>query len=124
MVSGAQDSAWFEGEASAYNDFGIYSIDNAELNLQEVYRGDSTTDYRRSPAFDYWEPYSGDLVTMTVEGTNYQNVLVFDNGFEGDINNPYYRKATYYWAKGVGIIKRTIITTGGLVRTSTLVSSD
>ncbi len=58
--------------------------------------------------------------TMTVEGQIYNNVIKTFSTFGGDTSNTYFKDATYYWAKGIGIIKREIKTYGGSVKTQTL----
>ena len=61
------------------------------------------------------------MPSMTIEGKTYTNVISggIDNTYM-DINAPNYFKRTFYWAKGVGIVKRVIITTGGAIKTHTL----
>ncbi len=60
---------------------------------------------------------------LTVEGKLYNNVIqtIGDNG--ADPSNPDYRRAVTYWAKGVGIIKRTK-TTGSDTKTYFLVRNN
>lgn len=128
MVSGAQDAPWFDAETQPNSYLGYTStVDNAELILFERFHVPTPYNYDMMVVFDYSEPYSGDFVTITVEGIAYQNVIVFKRIYDATglgIDDPSYRKATYYWAKDVGIIKRTIVTSGGVVKTFTLVSSD
>lgn len=63
-------------------------------------------------------------LTITVEGKIYNNVVVTINENGLDISNPAYQKTVYYWANGVGIIKRTTITTGGVAKTYTLLRNN
>ena len=62
--------------------------------------------------------------SMIIEGKTYNNVVttVYDRNL--DINHPDYLKETYYWAKGIGIIKRELITTGGAVKTARLLRNN
>ena len=61
--------------------------------------------------------------TVTVEGKTYSNAQInsSDNGLEQ--SDQAYRKSVYYWAKGFGIIKRTIVT-GGVTTTHTLLRNN
>ena len=60
------------------------------------------------------------IPSMTIEGKNYSNVIMGSSEYLSDINDPEYEKRTFYWAKGIGIVKRQIITTGGAVKTQLL----
>ncbi|MGZ5133802.1 MAG: hypothetical protein ACXWCG_01575 [Flavitalea sp.] len=61
--------------------------------------------------------------TVTVEGKTYSNAQInlSDNGL--DPSDQAYRKSIYYWAKGIGIVKRTIVT-GGVTTTHTLLRNN
>lgn len=63
-------------------------------------------------------------LTMTVEGKTYNNVVVTYNDFGGTIADSYYKNTVYYWAKGTGIIKSRVITTGGAIKTYTLLRNN
>jgi len=63
-------------------------------------------------------------LTMTVEGKTYNNVVVTYSSFGGTINDSYFKNTVYYWAKGIGIIKSRVITTGGAIKTYTLLRNN
>ena len=63
-------------------------------------------------------------LSVTIEGKTYNNVEDFTIANGIDINADYYKKKIYFWARSVGIIKRTIITTGGRVKTYTLIRNN
>lgn len=72
-------------------------------------------------SFTNTENYGGYIIpSMIIEGNTYQNVLRFISSNSDDPSALYYLKTDYYWAKGVGVIKRIITTSKG-VQTSTLV---
>ncbi len=60
-------------------------------------------------------------LSLTVEGILYSNVVRTDVQPTVDINDPFYKKFTYWWAKGIGIIKRSETRTGGAIKTWTFV---
>src|SRR6478672_5489400 len=55
--------------------------------------------------------------TLTVEGVTYTNVIKTetDNGLP--VTDPNYKKNTFYWAKGVGIVRRETVSFNGFVTT-------
>ena len=57
------------------------------------------------------------LPSVTIEGKTYLNVAFFSDAIGLDITQPSYHKSTYYWVKGIGIIKREI-------RTSTSIKTE
>ncbi len=60
------------------------------------------------------------IPSITIEGKNYSSVIKGSSENVSDINDPDDEKRTFYWAKGIGIIKREIVTTGGVVKTHLL----
>jgi hypothetical protein len=48
--------------------------------------------------------------SFLVEGKSFTNVLQFINTNHDNIGDPSYKKTVYYWAKGIGIIKREVKT--------------
>ena len=104
---------WFDGEARAGS---AYAIDSAALafcgrdNLLPL-----TVDRNSNCLYGFAYLYVGvstSLASLAIEGKTYNEVLqvVSTNGMEQDANEPWYFKSTYYWTKGVGIIKRTVVT--------------
>lgn len=77
-------------------------------------------DQANIPVFYCTETTQSNL-SMSVEGINYNNVILTVNDTGVDINHPAYKLTAYYWAKGVGIIKCRTISTGGAIKTYTLV---
>ena len=103
---------WFYGTAETTANFPIAS-DTAYIYLSG---GESNV---MSEVFLRYH-YQSSTETMAVEGVTYNNVVTDVNDSGLPVNSPNYRKTIYYWAKGVGIIKRTVITTGGVAKTYTL----
>lgn len=103
---------WFYGTAEAYSYFSTASDTSYVL----LWGGETNT---QSEVFLQYH-YQNSTDIMTVEGITYNKVVtdINDNGLQ--VNDPSYRKTIYYWAKGIGIIKRTVITTGGVAKTYTL----
>lgn len=59
--------------------------------------------------------------SIIVEGILYEQVVITTDEQGGpNINDSNYIKTINYWAKGKGIIKRTIIKTGAVVQTYTV----
>ena len=102
---------WFADSAISYiygsaGGFYIAPTDTAYLNL-----GGS-----------FWYPYkysqspsqTNVLASFDVEGKTYTNVLQFISSTTTNVTDPYYKKTIYYWAKGIGIIKREIRTNNSI----------
>src|SRR5436190_12095574 len=107
---------WFNGHADAFCDgLGINNnCDSAAVDLMEG----------GLMAFEGVQSYPSNL-SVAIEGKTYNNVIIHDSWTSTiDINDPRYVHNIYYWAKGVGIIKRTNITTGGAVKTYTLLRNN
>lgn len=64
------------------------------------------------------------IPSLTIESKTYTDVVESIAVREVGINDPAYNKSTLYWAKGIGIIKRRVITTGGTVKTYTLIRNN
>lgn len=114
--NGYIQTVWLKGDAIAmFDPFGD-SNKNGPLSL---------TDYIDnliliSGSFSMGENDHSDL-SITVEGTTYQNVVVHKTYSGVAIDHPAYLKTEYYWVKGLGIIKKSIETTGGNRKTYYLV---
>ena len=61
-------------------------------------------------------------LSMNIEGKTYNNIIETIS-VSGNPTDPYYVKTIYYWAKPVGIIKRTIIN-GSSIKTYTLLRNN
>lgn len=111
--TGTSSSVWLSGFAKM--SYGDYLF--GEMNL-----------YEESGAYPslmfYFGPSTVPILAMTVEGRTYNNVVETIWGTPFDISDPLYKKTTTYWAKGIGIIKREVITTGGVSKTYTLLRNN
>lgn len=96
----------------------IYASDNIIKNAGEIV---------------FWNPAKSDygikndmgvesIPSITIEGKTYQNVLRFVNKNGSDTTATYYIKSDYYWAQGVGVIKRSLKNAQG-VHTETLLNN-
>lgn len=92
---------WMTGFAFTPFDYPFKSVNNSVVDLRPTLVGGSTIFYMA----DTDQPN----LTMTVEGKIYNNVVVTVYESGPDTSAPYYTKDIYYWAKGVGLIKRTFI---------------
>ena len=89
-------------------------IDTADVGLQETDDSYITVIYHTPEVMN----------AVIIEGKSYDNVVLTITQNTNDINNPEYKKSICYWAKGIGIIKRTVIKTGGAVKTYTLLRNN
>src|SRR4051812_17409274 len=67
-----------------------------------------------------WYPFPVEIIpSIVIEGNTYINVIKasWNNGLV--ISDPDYFETNYYWAKGAGIVKRTVIS-GNNIKTETL----
>jgi hypothetical protein len=111
---GSTQTAWFTGHVYPPFVFPFASTDTAAVDMREPDNG---------PVFFATESTQSNQ-TMIVEGRTFNNVLVRANDFGRSVNDPNYKKTIYYWAKGVGIIKRSLITSGGATKTYTLLRNN
>lgn len=108
---GSASSEWFYGNASlVLATMPFASSDTEAVRLYGQYG---------SPDFIFSASSQSNL-SLLVEGVTYNNVVETISDAGVDINHPAYHYDTYYWAKGIGIIKRREITTGGTIKTYTL----
>lgn len=78
----------------------------------------------------FWYPFlsnyfgslqqASSIPSLIIEGKTYTNVIQFISSTTNDTNNPSYKHTIYYWAKGIGIIKREI-RTSNTAKTESLV---
>ncbi len=108
-------SIWFKGVARAHYQYNA-PLSNLPLNLVD-YIGNSVL---YGGAFSYDENTSI-IPTFTVEGNNYSNVIIHKTFTSLEINHPNYLKTEYYWAKGIGIIQKSIERTNGVRQTFYLI---
>ena len=121
--NGNQASSWFGGDDSLNYGVsgGIGGIggnpqpsDTFGVNLYEM-QGNYLTAFYCSNS-----QYSN--LSMNIEGKTYSNVIETIRA-SGNPSDPGYKKSIYYWAKPVGIIKRTIIN-GSSIKTYTLLRNN
>ena len=107
--NGNQSSNWFVGADSLdYGSFnggiggpqGPSASDTFGVNLYELQNYFLTAFYCSN------SQYSN--LSMNIEGKTYSNVIETISA-SGNPTDPGYKKIIYYWAKSVGIIKRTMI---------------
>ena len=101
--NGTSQEDWFYGKAVA---FSRYSSNEGALFLSEQDRISNTN---KGIAFIYQSVNPG-AVSVTIEGKTYPNTLIFSYDNNYSPTQAAYHKRTYYWAKGIGIIKREIRT--------------
>ena len=109
--NGATPQDWFYGIAN--NSSFVTSSDTATaLYLIEKDKGGAFN----YPIIISSGPYGGVsiLPSVTIEGKTYVDAVVFTSSSSLDTSQFYYRKSTYYWVKGVGIIKREIRTSNSI----------
>jgi hypothetical protein len=118
--SGTSQKEWFYAVAqSTFPSFdNSKNSDNASLVLLEKNR---TTDTPINYAFVYPLDTISSLVekmsiisSILIEGKMYSNVEFYSNSNGIDSTNADYARSIYYWAKGVGIIKREIKTSNSI----------
>ncbi len=115
---------WFYGVAHSGPNYFTNSDTASWVDLAEI---DTLNDIRvNNYAFFY--PEGGSVFSLTptiipslaIEGKSYSNVVFCSDSNSPDSTAAYYVKTNYYWAKGVGIIKRTI-KTANYVKTENLI---
>lgn len=115
-VTGSTSSDWFYGFADAHISTYIGASTNF-ANVRLIEKSRSVT------VIDSWYFLTAQSKkispTITLEGKDYSDVVQFTDSI-GQPSNQNYLAYTYYWAKGLGIIKRSI-TTGNSTQTWTLV---
>lgn len=127
--TGASQQDWFYGMANSYLISGITPVnsDTAFLLLRER---DRINNADRNYVFGY-PVYTSNgstlttfvLPTITLEGKTYANVVVYIAANGLDATQNYYLKSIYYWAKGIGIIKREVQTNSS-IKTDLLVRNN
>ena len=111
-------SEWLNGTAVAQPDYTNFyphpSTDTSAIDLRET---DNSSIFYLSQ--------SGPVLNgINIEGRSYNNVVLTIEANGIDTNASYYKKNICYWAKGIGVIKRTLITTGGAAKTYTLLRNN
>ena len=109
--SGISQNVWFDGYAQAGS-----PTDDA---IADMYELDSTGSGIHSNIIT--EP---PISSITIETKTYSEVIKSVAVTAVDSNDPAYNQTTLYWAKKIGIIKRTIITTGGAIKTYNLIRNN
>lgn len=111
-VKGNGPIDWFYGIANAdfLMSYDVHSTDFGVLWLSEI---DRMTNNNKGFVFKH--PFVPGQLTpaMNIEGKDYADVILISstNGFIP--SSPNYVACSYYWAKGIGIIRRSITTSTG-----------
>lgn len=106
--SGSSATDWFEGFASA-----VYGELKIIDRLRNIAYGGPAFYYSLTTYNTVYSAYDI-MPQMTVEGKTYNNVIMVMNANTSDTTASFYYRSTYYWAKGVGIIKREVKTPGNI----------
>lgn len=117
------ETLWYQGSANAFYGTSSPYVSDTAAKIRFSAK-DNLSPY---PANDYG--FSSDtsssvsyqhLSSMAVESNMYNDVVVCSSTSPGfNATDSFYFKSTYYWAKGVGIIKR-IVQTNSTITTSLL----
>lgn len=110
-------SIWFKGIASAH--YQHYApLTNLPLNLSYPKIKNFNTYYEH---YFYYDENTIPITSFNVDGITYTNVIVHNTDSGLEITHPNYLKTEYYWAKGIGIIQKSIETTNGIRKTYYLI---
>ncbi len=106
---GVSQTEWLQGSAAtSFPSFVPYkSSDTIALSL---YGHDADT----TSALFYLSENMPTDQSLIVEGISYHNVAVTSISNLYDAGSPYYENRTYYWAKGIGLIRSRSITPGNV----------
>ena len=108
----SSSSVWLTGIADIH--FSYFPSDTVALDLREPVG---------LQAF-YLSESDQPGLNIVVEGRAYSNVVLTISEIYMDISHPQYKKTSTYWAKGIGVIKREVITTGGASITYSLLRNN
>lgn len=118
--SGASEKDWFYGVAKSIMP-GLEYYNNSDSAVLSLLEKDRTTDHIINYAFFYplinfYSPQEkiSAIPSIIVEGKNYSNVELYSNSNRIDTTDANFLRTTYYWAKGIGIIKREIKTSNSI----------
>lgn len=124
--TGTEDWLYAIASSASFSYAGSGATESADLKLLERNRSRNEDrlyifNYPLTQAFTFTQVSP---LSLTIEGTNYPEVIRFsgNNGLTPSSPNyqQYYQASAYYWVKGIGIIKRELITATS-VRSWTLV---
>ncbi len=124
--SGTSQKDWFYGVAKSIIP-GIEYDNNSNNAFLSLLEKDRTANIPINYAFFYPLNITSSIQetlsvipSILVEGKMYSNIEFYSNSNGIDSTNADYVRSTYYWAKGVGIIKR-IIKTSNSIKTYLLI---
>lgn len=90
------------------------------LNAEAKCEGQSTVVMNDSLSSILWYPFPVEIIPSIVIGNNTYNDVIKASSNNGlSISDPHYVETHYYWAKGAGIVKRTVVN-GNNIKTETL----
>ncbi|MDQ2719081.1 MAG: hypothetical protein M3Z26_04870 [Bacteroidota bacterium] len=101
-IGSSNTTAWLSGKADSFGGEGIYM-----------------TPLDNSGGYLFRDPPDSTITTMVVEGKTYTNVILTINPVD---LSP--EQSTYYWAKGVGLIKSSKLDIAGIRKTYTLLRNN
>lgn len=125
-INGSSSSDWFYGIAKAnLGYFSSSNTDSAGLMLLERNRSANADKLYVFNSFSLASGFGNTVFpSLTIEGKVYSDVIrvTNNNGYTPSISgySQFYLATIYYWAKGIGIIKRSLITASS-TKTWTLV---
>lgn len=108
-------SIWFNGLAKAYYQH------NAPLTNLPLKLVDYIENYTVYGGSLYYDENTIPLPSFNVDGITYSNVIAHNTDSGLEITHPNYLKTEYYWAKGIGIIQKSIERTNGIRKTHYLI---
>ena len=119
--SGTSQQDWFYGVAKSATFLWTYYDQNSEDASLALVENDRSTDTPINYAFIYpldtissIQETLSIIPSIVIEGKTYSNIEFYSNSNGIDSTNADYIRSTYYWAKGLGIIKREIKTSNSI----------
>lgn len=108
-ITGATTETWFLGHAKCYNNVGFYGsgVDNSSFSFYDGQAG--TTCFYYPFVTDSSGKYKY-IPSMSIEGKIYKDIYRFTSNNRLNPTDANYQMLSYYWVKGIGIIKKQTIT--------------
>lgn len=123
-ITGITQKVWFYATATNQPFFTVSDLRNSDTAYLSLLESDVNFpgEVFTYPVSYYFSGQSKSIIVpaMTVEGTSYLNVINFISSNSADPTDKNFVRATYFWAKNIGIIKREI-KTPTTVKTESLV---
>lgn len=108
-ITGNTIENWFSGNAISYNTIGLIGliVDNSRFSF---YEGPAVTNCFFYPFASDTSGIYGFIPVMNFEGKTYRNIHRFTSTKGLNPTDANYKKISYFWVKGIGIIKKETIT--------------